>query len=273
VHHTSEGTATAADDATFSSPSVVINDPAAITDTLDGGSGVLLGVVSTGDGLPKTLTYQQSFAVPASGCAPHTNVVTVAGTSATRTLNVCGPATSTGHTMGFWQNPNGQAMIKTAALCAPLRDYLRSFGPTGPFKDLSATATCSQTAGYITNVIKAANAKGAAMNAMLKGQMLATSLSVFFSDASHNLLSAASPLGSLTVDLTQICKKVASCTGNYQNVSAAFAGATSATVDQLLTHAASQFVSTASWYAQVKTTQEMAKNTFDAINNRKVFAA
>ena len=37
-------------------------------------------------------------------------------------------------------------------------------------------------ATYVTNVIKAANASGAAMNAMLKAQMLATALDVYFSD-------------------------------------------------------------------------------------------
>ena len=44
------------------------------------------------------------------------------------------------------------------------------------FKDLSATATCTQVATYVYNVVKAANASGTAMNAMLKAQMLATAL-------------------------------------------------------------------------------------------------
>jgi len=270
AHHTTEGSASADDEVTFGAPSVVINDPAAITDVLDGGPGTLLGVVSTSDTLPKTLTYQQTFPVPATGCTPHVNVVTVAGASATRTVNVCGPAAGMGHTMGFWQNKNGQAIVKAPATCVTLRTYLRSLAP---FTDLSATASCAQTATYVTNVIKAASARGAAMNAMLKGQMLATALSVFFTDPAHNSLGATSALGSSTIDLTQVCKVISSCNGSYQNVGGAFGGATSLTVDQTLAYAATQFVSASSWYGQVKTTQEMAKNTFDAINNRVIFGA
>ena len=40
------------------------------------------------------------------------------------------------------------------------------------------------------------------------------------------------------------------------------------TVSEILSYAASQSNSGGSnWYAQVKATQELAKNTFDAINN------
>src|SRR6266849_1977338 len=171
--------------------------------------------------------------------------------------------------MGFWQNKNGQDIIKagasTGAVCnsgAWLRLYYN------PFKDLTATATCTQVATYVTNVIKAANASGAAMNAMLKGQMLATALDVYFSDPAlgGNKINAPAPIGGVTIDLTKINKLIFSA--NFENTSAAWGPATSKTVLQLLAYAASQSNSGGSaWYGQVKAMQELAKDTFDAINN------
>jgi hypothetical protein len=154
--------------------------------------------------------------------------------------------------------------------------WLRTYAP---FQDLSATATCTQVATYVTNVIKAANASGAAMNAMLKAQMLATALDVYFSDPAlgGNKIGAPAPIGGVKIDLTKICKMAdssngGSCTNAYQNVSSAFGGATSLTVSQILAYAASQSNAGGStWYGQVKATQEMAKNTFDAINNQVAF--
>jgi hypothetical protein len=56
-------------------------------------------------------------------------------------------------------------------------------------------------------------------------------------------------------------------------VSSAFGGATSLTVSQLLAYAASQSnVGGTSWYGQVKVTQGLAKDAFDAINNQAAFA-
>ena len=64
-----------------------------------------------------------------------------------------------------------------------------------------------------------------------------------------------------------------SCTGSYQNVSAAFGGATCLSVSDILAYASSQSNSGGtSWYGQNKSTQELAKNTFDAINNQAAFA-
>src|SRR5690348_8116990 len=110
------------------------------------------------------------------------------------------------------------------------------------------TATCSQVATYVYNVIKAANASGASMNAMLKAQMLATALDVYFSDPAlgGNKIGAPAPIGGVTIDLTTICKVIdgsggtAICGGSYENVSSAFGGASSLTVSQMLIYAASQ---------------------------------
>jgi hypothetical protein len=66
----------------------------------------------------------------------------------------------------------------------------------------------------------------------------------------------------------------ATCSGIYQNASSAFGGATSLTVSQILAYAAGQSnVGGSVWYGQVKATQELAKNTFDAINNKVAFQA
>ena len=185
-----------------------------------------------------------------------------------------------GLTMGFWQNKNGQAIITGQAqtgVC-PLATWLRLYAP---FQDLGATATCSSNATYVYNCIKAANASGAAMNAMLKAQMLATALDVYFSDPAlgGNKIGAPAPIGGDSIDLTHICKMIdgsggtATCSATYQNASAAFGGATCLTVSQLLAYASSQSnAGGGAWYGQVKTTQELAKNTFDAINNRVAFS-
>ena len=76
-----------------------------------------------------------------------------------------------------------------------------------------------------------------------------------------------------------ICKMIdgsggtATCSGIYQNVSSAFGGATSLTVAQMLVYAASQSnAGGTTWYGNnVKATQELAKNAFDAINNQVAF--
>ena len=179
--------------------------------------------------------------------------------------------------MGFWQNKNGQGIIKggasTAGVCN-VGTWLRQFAP---FQDLSATATCNQVATYVYNVIKAANASGSSMNAMLKAQMLATALDVYFSDPAlgGNQIKALAPIGGVIIDLTKVCRMIdnsggsATCSGVYQNAGPAFGGATCMTVSQMLTFAASQSNAGGSfWYANVKSTQQLAKDSFDAINNR-----
>jgi hypothetical protein len=107
--------------------------------------------------------------------------------------------------------------------------------------------------------------------------MLATSLDVYFSDPAlgGNKISAPAPAGGVKIDLTHICKMIDSsngtgtCSGTYENVSGAFGGATSLTVSQMLAYAATQSNAGGSaWYGQVKATQGLAKDAFDAINNQ-----
>ena len=56
-------------------------------------------------------------------------------------MRICGPVGGEG-TMGFWQNKNGQALIKgstpNVGECG-LTDYLRGYNP---FKDLADGSTC-----------------------------------------------------------------------------------------------------------------------------------
>jgi len=256
-----------------------VDNSVTVTDTFNG-TLVTLGTVSVGDDNPKSYTYSHTVNVPASTCVKYDNTATfttnTSGTtgSANQSVQVCGAATG-GLTIGFWNNKNGQGIITgggtTSSVCNS-GTYLRTFAP---FQDLSPTANCAAVATYVSNIIKAANASGASMNAMLKAQMLATALDVFFSlPANGNPLKAPLPLGGVKIDLTHICKMIdgsggtATCSGTYQNVSTAFGGATSLTVTQILLYAASQSnVGGSTWYGQVKATQEMAKNTFDAINN------
>ena len=74
------------------------------------------------------------------------------------------------------------------------------------------------------------------------------------------------------------------CTGVYVNASAAFGGSTCLSVLDLLAWSNQAFGSNqpwgtnyvsnlggSNWYGQVKATQELAKNTFDSMNNQKAF--
>jgi hypothetical protein len=64
------------------------------------------------------------------------------------------------------------------------------------------------------------------------------------------------------------------CSGTYQNASAAFGGSTQLTVSAMLSYAASQSnTGGVIWYAQNKMTQGLAKDAFDAINNSVVTVA
>ncbi len=185
------------------------------------------------------------------------------------------PAATGAQGMGFWQNKNGQGIItgQAATGVCPSATWLRQYAP---FQDLSATATCSQVAAYVVDVIKAANGSGSSMNPLLKAQMLATALNVYFSDPAlgGNLIGAPEPIGGVSIDLTRICHTYADslCTA-YENAGSAFGGATCLTVSQLLSYAASQSnIGGSIWYGNVKATQELAKDTFDAINRQQAFA-
>ncbi len=274
------------DDGTTGNPKLIDNC-VAVTDTFGG----TLGSPCATSTSPETFTYKYSKTVnvPANNCAFYNNTATfttnTTGTtgSASQKVEVCGPAKTGALTMGFWQNKNGQGIItggkSTGGVCNS-GTWLRQYKP---FQDLSTTATCAQVATYVANVIKGGgtNCGGTTCNAMLKAQMLATALDVYFSDAAlgGNKISAPGPLGGVPIDLTNICHMIdgsggsATCSGTFENVSSAFGGATSLTVSQMLAYAASQSnVGGSVWYGQVKATQVLAKDAFDAINNAVAFS-
>jgi hypothetical protein len=227
--------------------------------------------------------YHVTYPVPQFDCVAHTNTATFSTNttattgSASQTVTVCGPAHTGALTMGFWQNKNGQAIItggaSTAGICNS-GTWLRQYAP---FQDLSASATCGQVASYVTGVIKTANCTSTTntCNSMLKSQMLATALDVYFSDPAlgGNAIGAPAPIGGVAIDLTKICVNIPTCS-TFENDSSVFGGATSKTVSQILAYAGSQSNGGGTiWYAQVKSDQVKAKDVFDAINNQVAFGA
>jgi len=249
-----------------------VDDSVTVSDSYAGA----LGTVSETDPSPTGFTYNRAVNVPQFGCQSYDNTATfttnTTGTTGSdnKTVTVCGPVPTGALTMGFWQNKNGQGIITgqaTTGTC-PSGTWLRHYAP---FQDLSATATCSQVAAYVYNIIKAANASGAAMNALLKAQMLATALDAYFSGPGGNKIGAPGPVGNVSIDLTKVCANPTGCT-SYEDTSSAFGGNSPHTVSDLLTYAASQSNAGGStWYGQVKATQGLAKDTFDAINNQVAF--
>lgn len=282
-YFTPDGSASGSVDFAFTTPTTRVNKTVTIKDTFNG-TTTTLGTLVAKDETPyasATFTYSRTVNVPTWNCLFYTNTAKVIGDNNvvldqdSKTVEVCGPAKTGALTMGYWQNNNGQGIIKAGASTAGVCNsgtWLRQYAP---FQDLSATATCTQVATYVYNMIKAANSSGTSMNAMLKAQMLATALDVYFSDPAlgGNKIGAPAPIGGVTIDLTKVCKNIAGGCTIFENVSGAFGGATSLTVSQMLTYAASQSnVGGSLWYGQVKATQELAKDAFDAINNQKVFA-
>jgi len=272
---TPDGSASGNASFAFTTPTATVNKTITVTDSMAGA----LGTATATDTTPyttKSFTYSKTFTPPASGCVTVNNTATIVETGQTASASVKNCNTGA-LTMGFWQNKNGQAIItggaSTSGVCNS-GTWLRAYAP---FQDLTATATCAQVATYVANVIKAASASGTSMNPMLKGQMLATSLDVYFSDPAlgGNKINALAPVGGVTIDLTHVCKMIDSssgtgtCSGTYENASSAFGGAASLTVNQMLAYAAGKSNAGGStWYANVKATQQLAKDAFDAINNQ-----
>ena len=253
-----------------------------------------LGTVNIPPGAA-TFTYSHVVNAPAPGtCQEYDNTATIVqtGQSANAAATVCNIQTGA-LTMGFWQNKNGQGIITGQAksgVCAS-GTWLRQFNP---FQDLSATATCSQVATYVYNVIKAATCGGSTCNPMLKSQMLATALDVYFSTSSlggnkigaFNGLGSKQPaIGSIAIDLSHICSMADSasggtCTGVYEDARPEFgilAPCLGTTVGQMLSY--SNFASATNgnpvsnvggttWYQQSKSKQVFAKDGFDNINNQ-----
>ena len=279
------GTAVGTASGSFVAPTSTVNATITVTDTYNSVlPATILGTLTATDGpvfASQLFPDSKTLTVPDFNCVTSTNQAAVVdgatppatiATSALIMVKACGPAKTGALTIGFWQNKNGQGIIKaqTAGTCVA-GTWLSGYAP---FMDLPSGATCGAVATYVFNVIKAATSAGATMNPMLKAQMLATSLDVYFSDPAlgGNKINSPAPIGGKNIDLTKICKDIGACT-NYENVSSVFGPASSLTVLEMLAYAASQSNSGgSSWYGNIKTTQEFAKDAFDAINNEKVFS-
>lgn len=276
---TPTGSASAGAGFAFGEPTTRVDWAINVTDSFNGTAGAL-GTLTATDAAPfatTTFTYERTITVPTWNCVTIDNVaqLTETGQSAGRSVEVCGPAKTGALTIGYWQNKNnGQAIIKASAApggaCA-LGTWL--WNTYAPFREASLAGDCSKVATYVASVLGSASASGSTMNAMLKGQLLAAALDVYFSDPAlgGNVLKAPAPLGSVQIDVTRICTDL-TCKA-YEDSSPAFGGSPRLTVAEILAYAASQSnVGGSSWYGQVKATQELAKDVFDALNNLKVFA-
>jgi len=274
AYFTPHGSASGLAGFAFTTPTTLINQTVTVQDTFNGTTTTLGTTPAATDTQPftsETFTYARSIVVPAFGCLSYLNTAKIGqtGQSASQTVTVCGPVNSGALSKGFWQNKNGQGIITGGAYTgtgkvANSGTWLRQFLP---FQDLSATATLAQVATYVNNVINGATAAGATMNPMLKAQMLATALDVYFSDPAlgGNKITAPAPLGGVCIDLTKIDSP-------YENVSSAFGNATGLTVSQMLAYAAGKSnVGGSTWYGNVKATQGLAKDAFDAIDNELAF--
>ncbi|HET6844194.1 MAG TPA: hypothetical protein VFK06_21315 [Candidatus Angelobacter sp.] len=252
-------------------------------DAFNGAAPVTLGVISAPAASTTFTDIHTVNNTTGGACQSFTNVATLSPTNQTssRTVTVCNTATGA-LTRGFWQNKNGQNIIAGGASTGGICNSGAFLRTLNPFQDLSATATCSQVAAYVSNIIAGSNASGSSMNAQLKAQMLSTALDVFFSDPAlgGNLIGASTPLGAVKIDLTQVCAMIdgsggSSCSGIRNDVSSlSFGGNRSLTVAGILVFAANQSNADGSiWYGQNKTVQEGAKNAFDEINNQAAFIA
>jgi hypothetical protein len=220
-------------------------------------------------------------------------------------------------TIGFWQNKNGQTIVQSggdATKCAALAGWLKGssvaspFASTpGPFKDAPTTcgasaalkkgATSSGVTGYVYEITKQATCSSSSKtcNSMLRAQMLATALNVYFSDSSlggnkiggfNGNGNSQQKVGDIRVDLSTVCKMIdgsggtAICNGSYslsQVLSVLGSGASSPmTVNAILSNVAGFANSDGSiWYGtsptqQDKSKQVIAKDMFDSVNNRVV---
>jgi hypothetical protein len=146
------------------------------------------GDTCTDHGNSTSFLYSVTYTLPTDSCLSVSNTATFLASdtlqtgSHTATVGVC-PHVSGFLTMGFWKNTNGQKLISgdanTGGVCNSV-PYLKQFHP---LSDLSSSANCAGVATYVQNTIAAAKCTSSTntCNAMLKAQMLATALDVYFS--------------------------------------------------------------------------------------------
>jgi len=285
----------------------LVNQTVTPTDSFNGGTGVKLCTLDTNSSAYCTLTavdstpytthiYKYSRTVnntTGGSCISYTNTavtgLTGTGQSSSQTVTVCNTATGT-LTMGFWKNSQGQGVIKSycgGTSGTSLQAFLTSYNP---FKD-DTSSGCSNQASYVYTVINKATCTSSTStcNTMLRAQMLATALDVYFSTGTlgGNKINAKVALGGVVIDLSHICNMADSsngstCTGTYEDARPEFgiAGAPclGTTVGEMLSYAnvlssvngspVATAPSGATWYNQLKGRQVFAKDGFDDTNNQ-----
>jgi hypothetical protein len=325
--------ASATGDATFTFPSpTVTHNTTTVTDAFNGGAAQTLGLANVNGTFTKdpsnnlaswvssynagtktfTLTYTRAVTVVRNTCVTYNNTATVSAdatagdNSDDASVTVCGPANTGALTMGFWKTTNGQLIVSN--YCKPngktsLADWLNST-VGGPFANSYSAQSCSWLyTNFILPIFTGANAS--TMTTMLKAQMLATALDVYFSSPSlgwvqqpngtktkypSNFLPGTS-LGGWKMDLTAVCPMVdnlstgtATCRNNTPSTDAVAAKAfpsSPMTMLSILQYAAGAYGEVGGWYSveaaaaglALKTEQEVAKNVFDQFNNQLAFGS
>lgn len=249
----------------------IVNGSATVTDTFNGGTAELLGALTYLSPATNLYTLSKSASIPRTSCQMVENRADItSGLPAFAYAKVCGVVG--GLTMGFWQGPNGQALITNctgpSATSMGLIAFFKQYEALRPLamKTTTVDATCAQLAVAVNSAVKAANAGNAGMNVMLQAQMMATALDVWFSGVSGPGGAASvltryngqitGYLGNVVVDLTKVWSAPAP-----GSTSAAFGNVSSATVLTLLAGGS------ADYSGATRATQTLAKDTFDAINN------
>jgi hypothetical protein len=293
---------------TFSDISFTENKIDECVNVTDSYAGTL-GTVCVGDANPTTFTYWRTIPIPQYGCLSYDNTATFttndngATGSDSQTVTVCGPARTGALTMGFWKGPNGNSLIlnySSPSGKTSLASYLSGLGGgTGPFAD-AAGKTNSQLVTYVNGILNGASATD--MNKMLKAQMLASALDVYFSTPSLGYSTVAvgsgknqvkppssflsgNSLGTFKMDTTAVCPMVdnlstgtATCKNNTPSTDAVAAGAVPTSpmsIQSILDFAATTPTpfSSGVWYAGNRTKQEILKNIFDQFNNQLAFGS
>src|SRR5262249_31432257 len=113
-----------------------VNQCVTINDSFAGTLGIVCG--STSSNTVKAFTYTRTVNVPTFNCVKYTNTAVIAETSqsASQTIEACGPAKTGALTMGFWQNKNGQGIIKGGSSTSGACNSGTWLSQFKPFQDL-----------------------------------------------------------------------------------------------------------------------------------------
>lgn len=256
--------------------------PAGYIEFADGGQAI-----STCAAVPLNASATATCTVTYAAPSAHSIVAVYSGdandaTSASSPLSetALGALNSGAQPMAFWLGRTGQGILtggsSSGGVCKS-GTWLRTYHP---FQDLKSSASCSSVASYVSTVVKASAAAAHTSNALLKSEMLAVALDVYFGGGygGTKFSTPHGAVGALNIDVTHVCGMVDSssatgvCSGVFASSSTAFGGAMCTTVLKLLVYENNVSNSGGStWYAQNLALQGSAKDTFDSIANQAAF--